>query len=104
MQVGQSVRLRYQPYPFQRFGMQHGTVAEVSASPLSPDDLALLPSQPTRESIYRVVVRLDKSTIQAQGREVALLPGTALEADIEQAEQRLIDWVLSPLKSAATRL
>lgn len=104
VQVGQSVRLRYQPYPFQRFGMQHGTVAEVSASPLSPDDLALLPSQPTRESLYRVVVRLDKSTIQAQGREVVLLPGTALEADIEQAEQRLIDWVLSPLKSAATRL
>jgi membrane fusion protein len=104
VQVGQSVRLRYQPYPFQRFGTQHGTVVEVSTSPLSPDDIALLPGQPTRESLYRVVVRLDKSTIQAQGLEVALLPGTAPEADIEQAEQRLIDWVLSPLKSAATRL
>lgn len=104
VQVGQSVRLRYQPYPFQRFGMPLGTVVEVSTSPLSPEDIALLPSQPTRESLYRVVVRLDKSTIQAQGRELALLPGTVLEADIEQAEQRLIDWVISPLKSAATRL
>jgi membrane fusion protein len=104
VQVGQSVRLRYQPYPFQRFGMQHGTVVEVSASPLPPEDIALLPGQPTKESLYRVVVRLDKSTIRAQGQELALLPGTALEADIEQAEQRLIDWVISPLRSAATRL
>lgn len=104
VQVGQSVRLRYQPYPFQRFGMQHGTVVEVSASPLPPEDIALLPSQPTKESLYRVVVRLDKSTIRAKGQELALLPGTALEADIEQAEQRLIDWVISPLRSAATRL
>lgn len=107
---GQAVRLRYQPFPFQRYGMQRGVVTEVSASPLSPDDVAMLPNLPflpnttVREPLYRVVVALDSPTIQADGQTRALLPGTALEADIEQSEQRLIDWVFAPLKSAAARL
>ncbi|EHP39362.1 secretion protein HlyD family protein [Cupriavidus basilensis OR16] len=104
VQVGQSVRLRYQPYPYQIFGLKSGTVVEVSNSPLQPEEVAMIPAPPNKEAMYRVVVRLDSQTIQARGRQIALLPGTLLEADIEQEEHRLLDWVLSPIMAASRHL
>lgn len=77
---GTPVVLHYQAFPYQKFGVQHGTVIEVSRSALSPLDVTtLLGQQVPPEPLYRVLVRLAKQNIDAYGKQQALLPGMSVE-------------------------
>ena len=97
---GATVQLRYQAFPYQKFGHQQGVVRRVSRSALGPSEQAvLLGEAQTREPLYRVVVSLNRQTVTAYGQEQALLPGMALEADILLERRRLMEWVFEPLYS-----
>ncbi|KVC68705.1 HlyD family secretion protein [Burkholderia stagnalis] len=101
---GARVVLRYQAYPFQKFGQQFGRVAEVSRTALSPQEVANLTGQTNvPEQLYRVVVALDRQDIDAYGKREALRPGMALEADVLIDKRRLIEWVLEPLYALGRR-
>jgi membrane fusion protein len=90
---GDRVLLRYQPYPYQKFGHQGGTVTRVSRSAIAAD------ASRAAEPSYRVLVRLDAQTIQAYGNAEPLRPGMLLEADILGEPRRLYEWLLEPLYS-----
>ncbi|PCE30525.1 HlyD family secretion protein [Burkholderia ubonensis] len=101
---GARVVLRYQAYPFQKFGQQFGRVSEVSRTALSPQEVANLTGQTNvPEQLYRVVVALDRQDILAYGKREALRPGMALEADVLIDKRRLIEWVLEPLYALGRR-
>ncbi|WP_347469276.1 HlyD family secretion protein [Burkholderia stagnalis] len=101
---GARVVLRYQAYPFQKFGQQFGRVAEVSRTALSPQEVTNLTGQTNvPEQLYRVVVALDRQDIDAYGKREALRPGMALEADVLIDKRRLIEWVLEPLYALGRR-
>ncbi|RQS52557.1 MULTISPECIES: HlyD family secretion protein [unclassified Burkholderia] len=101
---GARVVLRYEAYPFQKFGQQFGRVTEVSRTALSPQEVANLTGRTNvPEQLYRVVVALDRQDIVAYGRHEALRPGTALEADVLIDRRRLIEWVLEPLYALGRR-
>jgi membrane fusion protein len=104
---GQRVLLRYQAYPYQRFGHYEGVVASVSRAALSPGELPPqlagmtgltgLASGQAAEPIYRITVKLASQTVTAYGAEVPLQPGMMLEADVALERRRLFEWVLDPL-------
>ncbi len=104
---GQTVRLRYQAYPYQRFGHQAGVVTSVSRAALSPGELPPqlagltsltgLTAGAATEPIYRITVSLDRQSVTAYGAEMPLQPGMALEADVALDRRRLFEWVLDPL-------
>lgn len=95
---GATVQLRYQAFPYQKFGHQRGVVRRVSHSALGPaEQAALLGEVRSSEPVYRIVVQLDRQTVSAYGAEHALLPGMALEADILLERRRLVEWVFEPL-------
>jgi len=104
---GQRVLLRYQAYPYQRFGHYEGVVASVSRAALSPGELPPqlagmtgltgLAAGQAAEPIYRITVRLASQTVTAYGAEVPLQPGMMLEADVALERRRLFEWVLDPL-------
>jgi membrane fusion protein len=102
---GQRVLLRYQAYPYQKFGHYGGVVTSVARSALNPAELpaqlAGLANNGERggEPVYRVTVGLDTQTVTAYGKPVPLQPGMQLEADLLVERRRLIDWVLDPLYS-----
>jgi len=97
---GQRVVLRYQSFPWQKFGQQYGTVSEISKSALSPQEVATITGDnQAKESMYQVKVTLDKQTVQAYGRQVSLRPGTGLEADFIIDKRRIYEWVLEPLNA-----
>lgn len=104
---GQSVRLRYAAYPYQKFGLQSGTVAQVSHSAFAPNDLPpALQAQFGRqgtEALYRITVTLDAQSINTFGEARPLKAGMALEADIVQDRRTIIEWLLEPLFAAAQR-
>lgn len=103
----QPVLLRYQAFPYQKFGLQGGQVAQVSRSPLQASELAGVPlpkSDGEAEPLYRITVTLDKQAVAAYGREQALAPGMQLEADVLLDRRRLIEWIFEPLLGLASRV
>ena len=104
VRTGARVVLRYEAYPFQKFGQQFGSVTDVSRTALSPQEVANLTGRTNvPEQLYRVVVALDRQDIVAYGRRETLRPGMALEADVLIDQRRLIEWVLEPLYALGRR-
>jgi membrane fusion protein len=106
----QAVNLRYQAFPYQKFGQQSGRVLQVSRTPLTPAELALL-NLPTAlsqgalsEPLYRITVGLDRQSVSAYGQEQALSPGMQLDADVLLERRSLIEWIFEPLLSLARRV
>jgi len=93
---GDTVLLRYQAYPYQKFGHQQGRVSRVSRSPVSSvaGSNAIM-----AESFYRINVSLDQQTVLAYGKPEPLKPGMLLDADILGERRSLIEWILEPLYS-----
>ncbi|MGE9551277.1 HlyD family secretion protein [Erwinia amylovora] len=95
---GQRVVLRYQAFPYQKFGQQFGTVSDVSRVSLSPQEVShLTGAMQVQEAFYQVRVDLDKQFISAYGAELKLQPGGTVEADFIIDKRRLYQWVLEPL-------
>lgn len=100
IEPGSRVVLRYQAFPYQKFGQHYGHVAEVSRSALTSAEVAALTgtsAQPTEEPLYRVQVTLDSQTVQAYGKPEGLRPGMALDADVLMERRRLVEWAFEPL-------
>jgi membrane fusion protein len=113
VRTGQRVQLRYQAFPYQRFGHYEGVIAAVSRAALSP---AELPAQlagltsvtgvaagAAAEPLYRITVSLASQTVTAYGAKTALQPGMTLEADVALERRRLFEWVLDPLYAVTGR-
>lgn len=98
VEPGDAVLLRYQAFPYQKFGHHGGTVLRISRSALSPGELgSLVGNGSAGEPYYRIVVALDRPTVRAFGREESLKPGMLLEADILGERRRLWEWAIEPL-------
>ena len=106
----QTVMLRYQAFPFEKFGQQGGQVLQVSRTPLSPAELATLnlpvsvSQSLASEPLYRITVVLDKQTVEAYGQPQGLAAGMQLDADVLLEKRRLIEWIFEPLLSLAHRV
>jgi membrane fusion protein len=99
---GQRVLLRYQAFPYQKYGSYAGTVVSVSRSAMSPADLTqqlagLTSLHGANEPLYRMTVALDRQTVTAYGQALPLQPGMELEADVIVEKRTLIEWVFDPL-------
>lgn len=97
---GDRVLLRYQAYPYQKFGSHEGTVIRVSRSAIAANNTQGEASEP----VYRVLVSLDKQSVLAYGKPEALRPGMRLEADIMGERRRLYEWILEPLYSVVGKV
>ncbi|TDR40754.1 membrane fusion protein [Tahibacter aquaticus] len=100
VEIGDRVLLRYQAYPYQKFGHHAGTVVRVSRSPVARGSAEAAPA----DSYYRVLVDLDAQSVSAYGKPEALRPGMMLDADILGERRRLYEWVLEPLYSLSGRV
>ena len=100
--TGQAVAMRYQAFPYQRFGSYTGRVAEISRTLILPGETIVPFALP--EPAYRVIVELDGQAVRAYGRQYPLQSGMQLDANIELDRRRLYQWVLDPLYSVRGRL
>jgi membrane fusion protein len=102
---GQTVRLRFEAFPYAKYGHRDGTVLLVSRVPLAAADLAglALPAQATDgEPRFRITVALAPA---APGQaELPLGPGLRLQADVLLERRRLVEWLFEPLLGLKERL
>jgi len=102
---GDAVLLRYQAFPYQKFGHHRGRVVRVGRSAFGAGEPgAMTGHAQAGEPYYRVTVALPGQAILAYGNEEALKPGMLLEADILGERRRLIEWVFEPLYSIHGRV
>jgi len=85
---GQSAEVKINTFPFTKYGVIDATVENVADDATVDEKLGL---------IYRTKLVLAKNTILVDGKEVPLLPGMAVSAEIATDQRRLIEFFLAPL-------
>jgi HlyD family secretion protein len=86
------VKLKFDAYPFQDYGIVEGKLTKIS-----PTTKAIDTEQGMVES-YELEVKLDQNYIQAKNKRVALRPGQTATAEVIVRQRRLIDFALEPFK------
>lgn len=98
----QTVAVRYQAFPYQRFGSARGRITEIAKTLITPNEVIL--PVPLHEPVYRVTVALEAQTVTAYGTEIPLQAGMVLDADIALDQRRIFEWIFDPLYSITGRL
>ncbi|WP_191634971.1 HlyD family secretion protein [Pseudomonas fluorescens] len=106
---GDPVMVRYQAYPYQKFGQHRGNVLSLSKATMSAAELASMTgSVPglglSGEQIYRIRVDIEAQSVLAYGKPRPLQTGMLVDADILHETRRLYEWVLEPLYSLTGKL
>lgn len=104
---GQAVRLRFEAFPYQKFGHLPGQVLQVSRTPLAASELATLSlasmgADRTGEPMFRITVGLDPA--KAAAEPLPLVAGMRLQADVLLDRRRLAEWLFEPLAGLSGRL
>lgn len=97
----QTVRIRYDAFPYRRFGIYEGKVMSISKHVLLPNELSV--PIDSKEPVYRITVDLAQQNVFAYGQAFSLQAGMSLEADIILEKQTLFEWILDPLTSLRGR-
>ncbi|WP_311239880.1 MULTISPECIES: HlyD family efflux transporter periplasmic adaptor subunit [unclassified Xanthomonas] len=96
---GDTVRLRFHAFPYQKFGHQMGAVTRVSRSAIPTTEGSATTNADAPVHYYRVTVQLQHQSVRAYGNDEPLLPGMQVDADIMGERRRLYEWLLEPLQS-----
>lgn len=99
---GKEVILRYEAFPFERFGQYRGVIDDVSQTVWSAGEK--IGSTVAKEPVYRVNVKLDKQSVSALGQEIPLRAGMLVNADILLEKRSLLEWVFEPILQLRGRI
>jgi membrane fusion protein len=102
VRIGTRVLLRYQAYPYQKFGLQEAAVSSISATSVSGRELPF--PIPETEPVFLVTARLQKETITAFGREEPLQVGAKFDADLILESRKVWEYAIEPLLAARSNL
>jgi membrane fusion protein len=97
IKVGQSVKLRFEAFPYQRFGGVEGYISTIDKSLIINGEIPL-PLE-LNEPVYRVRVKLLDQMVSAYGEEFPLRSGMLLEANIVLDKRSLFEWITDPIAS-----
>ena len=99
---GQEVVLRYDAFPYERFGQYRGTIADIGRSVWTQGE-RVGPLQ-AKEPVYRVDVVLERQMVSALGQQFALRPGMLVNADLLLERRTLLEWLFEPVFQLKDRL
>lgn len=102
VQPGDAVVLRYDAFPFQRFGHYRGEVASIGRAVWSPGEK--LGPLVAKEPVYRIDVELERQSVGVNGQEFALRPGMLVNADLLLEKRTVFEWVFQPVLELRERL
>jgi membrane fusion protein len=94
-EIGQEVRLLYDAFDYRHFGVHVGTISQISSSVFSPAEVQA--GFQLTEPTYRVIVKIARQQVAANGQQFTLQAGMSLRADIVLEKRTLINWLMDPL-------
>jgi len=86
--AGQEAEVKIETFPFTKYGTLPARVTHVSHDAINDDKRGL---------IYSARVKLERGTMQVEGKRVNLSPGMAATVEIKTGTRRVIEYFLSPL-------
>jgi HlyD family secretion protein len=92
LKVGDSVRIKLESYPFQRYGTASGIVTEIS-----PDSMPQGDGKDSSKLVYRVQVQLSDSLKGLAARNIHLRPGLVASAEIKTGTHTIASYILNPI-------
>lgn len=105
VRIGMPVLLRYQAYPYEKFGQYTARIKEISNTALSPQELGVGGGAgKTAEPVYRIRLQLDSQHVLAYGKQMPLKSGMLVDASIVLEQRKLYEWILEPLFSISGRI
>ncbi len=102
VKAGQDVMLRYDAFPYERFGQYHGRIIDIGRNVWSSGDRVGPVS--VREPVYRVDVALDHQDVSALGQRFSLRPGMVVNADLLLEKRTLFEWIFEPVLKLKERI
>lgn len=106
VKVGAPVLLRFDAFPYQKYGQLKGQVLAVSNAAVNATDIqGYLPrSDVTNEPFFAITVSLPEQTQGETMQKLQLQSGMQVEADLLHETRRLYEWILEPLYAVRSRL
>lgn len=95
--------IRYNAYPYQKFGIYKGEITHVSKAVLLPNEINNA-AVAVQEPVYLIKAKLDSEKIHAYGQLLPLKAGMTLSADINLGNRTLIEWLLEPILTLKGKL
>ena len=92
LKKGMPVKIKFDAYPFQDYGVSEGTLVSIS-----PDSKVIDTPQGQQET-YELKVELKEPFIIDEGKKVQLAPGQTATAEIIIRQRRVIDFFIDPFK------
>ena len=89
--AGQSVQIKLETFPFTRYGTVSATVKSVVADAVNDEK---------KGAIFPATLTLNSSSIDIDGKRIALSPGMNVTAEIKTGRRRVIEYLLSPVQKA----
>jgi hemolysin D len=90
LREGLPVKLKFNAFPYQRYGVINGTLEYVSP--------ATKPSLQTKQPVYEARISLERDNYQVAGTKYPLRYGMTAAVEIIVRERRLIDLALDPFR------
>jgi hemolysin D len=98
----QKVKVKLAAYPFAEYGMLDGEVTRIQADSDS-DTQSQTKDQQTRDksqaqpSAYKAIISLSSQVLESQGKQMKLMPGMQVVAEINQGSRTVMKYLLSPV-------
>lgn len=103
---GQEVKLKFAPYPFQKYGMAYGKVETISADAADQNTQGNN-AAPTADSTgkpqplrYKAQIILRAMHLAADGERFSLSAGMQTNAEILLGTRSVLEYLLSPVQKA----
>ncbi|MFC3094832.1 HlyD family secretion protein [Alteromonas sediminis] len=103
VQTGQALKIRYDAFPHEKFGLFNGTVTSISESVLLPNELYRT-TVAINEPFYLVRAELNRDSITAYGKSIRLKAGMTLSTQITTGHRSILEWLFEPLLSLKGRV
>jgi len=102
IQLGNNTRLRFDAFPYQRFGFINSEITRIDQTLITPNEIQLPIA--LQEPVYRLRAKLSQQQMKAFGKAFDLKSGMLFEADIMLEQRTLIEWLLEPIYSLKGRV
>lgn len=88
VQNNMPAEIKIHTFPFTKYGLIDATVTHISDDAILDEKLGL---------VYAMHLKMHKSTIRVEAKDVKLIPGMAVTAEVKTTQRRVIEYFLSPL-------
>lgn len=102
--LNQKVKVKLAAYPFSKYGMLDGVVTHIQADSNSDtqsqtrDQSQSKDKQQTSTSVYKAIVTLSSQILESEGKQLRLVPGMQVVAEINQGDRTVLEYILSPVR------